>query len=56
MHDVYNTVSNSPRSTTHDYVVVHADLNTGKQSSYPGVSTPYFPASRAEVVKSACPA
>ena len=53
-YDVYNKVLNSLCSTTHDYFAVHAYQNTGKQSSYPGVSTPYFPASHAEVARSAC--
>lgn len=54
MYDVYSKVFNSSCSTTHDYFAVHAHPNTMKQSSYPGVSTPYFPASHAEVARSAC--
>lgn len=54
MYNVYNKVLKSPCSTTHYYFAVHAYQNTGKQSSYPGVSTPYFPASHAEVARSTC--
>lgn len=34
------------------HLAVHAYRHTGKQSSYPGVSTPYFPASHVEVARS----
>lgn len=54
MYNVCNKVLNSSCSTTNDYFAVHAYQNTGKQSSYPGVSTPYFPASHTEVARSTC--